>query len=64
MAKFKYVGDDVVWIDLAGRLVKAEPGDVVEFPADWPGYVQTGEQGETPLFAPITTKAATSAKED
>lgn len=64
MAKFKYVGDDVVWIDLAGRLVKAEPGDVVEFPADWPCYVQTGEQGEPALFAPITSKAAPSAKED
>lgn len=50
MAKYKWLGDEPASVDVGGRLVQVQPGGIVEFPADWPHYIQTGEHGEPALF--------------
>lgn len=52
MAKFRNITDEVLWVDVNGALVPVAPDTVVDIPAG--KYVQTGETGETPLFAVVS----------
>ena len=66
MAEYKSLAADTRWVDIDGRLTQVEPGGIVAFPDDFAGYIQTGEHGEDPLYAPVSpAKAAakTSSKE-
>ena len=67
MAEYKSLADDTRWVDIDGRLTQVEPGGVISFPDDFAGYVQTGEHGEEPLYAPVSPAKApaktTSSKE-
>lgn len=53
MAKYRLLSDSGRHVDVGGRTVWVEPGDVVDLPDDG-RYVQTGATGETPLFEPVT----------
>lgn len=68
MAKFRNISGETRWVDLGGgRFPKVEDGDIVDFPDDYPCYIQTGETGETALWEPVATpttkKSAPAEKE-
>jgi len=64
VAKYKYVGAEARDVNTGSRLVRVEPGDVVDI--DEGLYAQTGEYGEAVLFEPHTTtkKAAKPQKDE
>ncbi len=65
MPKYRLLSDEGRHVDVGGRTVWVEPGDVVDIPDDG-RYVQTGETGEVPLFEhvnPTPKKAAKPQKE-
>lgn len=66
MAKYKWLGEEPASVDVGGRLMQVAPGGIVEFPADWPNYIQTGEHGEPPLFEIVEAGGTkkTSAKSE
>lgn len=66
MAKYKWLGDEPASVDIGGRLVQVQPGGVLEFPADWPNYIQTGEHGEPALFDAVElgSKKTTAKSEE
>ena len=62
MAKFRNISGEARWVDLGnGRLPKVEDGDVIDFPDEYPHYIQTGETGEPPLWEAVTTTTKKSA---
>lgn len=67
MPKYRNITPDTLWVDLGGRFPKVGPGEICEFPDDYPCYVQTGETGEPPIWelvtAPTTKKSAPAEKE-
>lgn len=65
MTKYRYIADAPVRVDVGGRAVYVETGDVVDI-ADDGRYVQTGDTGEPALFElvnPTPKKAARPQKE-
>lgn len=53
MPKFRSLATDTLWVDVDGRLVKVEPGEVVDIPTTHTGYMQVGDHGETALFESV-----------
>jgi len=61
MPKFRSLSNDTLWVDVEGRLVKVEPGEVIDIPATQTTYMQVGDHGETALFESV---AAPKKKEN
>lgn len=52
MSKYRNITDEVLWVDVDGRLVQVDPDSIIDIPAG--RYVQTGDTGEDALFAPVS----------
>lgn len=67
MAKYRSLMDEAKWVEVNGRPVLIEPGEVHDFPDDWLAgrYMQVGDFGEVPQWELVTTKdkAAKAASE-
>lgn len=67
MAKYRNITPDTLWTDLGVRIARTGPGEICEFPDDYPCYIQTGETGEPPIWEPVATtpikKSASAEKE-
>ena len=61
MPKFRSLAKDALWVQVEGRLVNVEPGEVNDIPATQQTYKQVGDHGESPLFESV---AATKKKEN
>ncbi len=61
MTKYRYLADAPARVDVGGRAVYVETGDVVDI-ADDGRYVQTGETGEPALFELVTHPPKKAAK--
>ena len=58
MSKFRNVSGRDLFVHLGdGRIPLVEADAVVEFPDDWPFYIQTGETGEEALFESVGAPA-------
>ncbi len=53
MPKFRSLAKDALWVDVEGRLVKVEPGEVIDIPATQQTYMQVGDHGEPALFESV-----------
>ena len=40
MPKFRSLATDTLWVDVDGRLVKVEPGEVIDIPTTHTGYMR------------------------
>lgn len=60
MGKYRNITSDTLWVDIDGTLVRVDPDTVVELPAS--RYVQTGDQGEPPLFAVVSDSTKKGGK--
>lgn len=68
MAKYRNISGETRWVDLGnGQFPKVADGEIVDFPENYPCYIQTGETGEPPLWEPVTApttkKSAPAEKE-
>ena len=41
MPKFRSLSNDTLWVDVEGRLVKVEPGEVIDIPATQPALFES-----------------------
>ena len=62
MAKYKSLATEALWVDVAGRLTRVDPGDVIDIPDG--AYVQVGDHGEPALFEPVEVRTPTKSKKD
>lgn len=63
MAKYKSLATEALWVDVAGRLTRVDPGDVVDITGDV--YVQVGDHGEPALFELVESRPTpTKSKKD
>lgn len=65
MTQYRNISGDVLYVP-ALRAPRVEPGEIAEFPDDYPCYVQTGETGEPALWeavTPLKKKSAPAEKE-
>lgn len=55
--KYRSLMDVPKWVEVNGRPIKVEPGQVVDFPAAFLAdrYMQVGEYGETPQWEVVET---------
>lgn len=67
--KYRSLMDSTKWVEVNGRPVKVEPGEVVDFPDSFLAgrYMQVGEYGEVPQWElvehPKKDKAAKAESE-
>ncbi len=58
MALYRSLAAEPLWWDLGDAgLRRVDPGEVLDVPDTWPGYLQTGLLGETPLLEPLDPPA-------
>ena len=63
MAQFRNVSDDDLWVATDRGLVKVEADSILTVSDDYAAavYFQTGDTGETPLWAAVSAPAAKKA---
>lgn len=64
MAKFRSLMDDTKYLDVDGRILVVEPGEVVDLPDKWLAgkYMQVGECGEVAQWEAVDTTPKKAAK--